>query len=70
MWAILHALSFDEFIFLVLQKEDVEPLAGYLSLHQNSDGLALKWTPNQLMNGGGSEEDESTVDRRFNFDFF
>ena len=48
---------------VALQKEDVEPLAGYLSLHQNAEGLTLKWTPNQLMNGG-SEDDESVVDRR------
>jgi small G protein signaling modulator 1 len=45
----------------------VEPLAGYLSLHQNADGLAMKWTPNQLMKGGGSEDEENntTVDRRY-----
>ena len=50
------------FVNIVCQKEDVAPLAGYLSLHQNAEGLVLKWTPNQLMNGG-SEEDDVTVDR-------
>ena len=50
---------------LILQKEDVEPLAGYLSLHQGFDGLCLKWTPNQLMNGCCEEEDEQTIDRRY-----
>jgi len=47
-----------------VQKEDVEPLAGYLSLHQSAEGLALKWTPNQLMNGS-SQDDDATVDRRW-----
>jgi len=42
----------------------VEPLAGYLSLHQSAAGMSLKWTPNQLMNGGAAEEDEGSVDRR------
>ncbi|XP_059169262.1 small G protein signaling modulator 1-like [Physella acuta] len=36
---------------LVQPKEDKEALAGYLSLHQSSDGLIIMWTPNQLMNG-------------------
>lgn len=41
----------------------MEPLAGYLSLHQGPDGLTVKWTPNQLMNGGCDDED-AAVDRR------
>lgn len=48
---------------IVQPKEDVEPLAGYLSLHQGPDGLTVKWTPNQLMNGACEEEDAS-IDRR------
>ena len=49
--------------FLVFQKEDVASLPGYLSLHQGAEGLTLKWTPNQLMNGC-HEEEEKEVDRR------
>ena len=54
---------------LTFQKEDVEPLAGYLSLHQGFDGLCLKWTPNQLMNGCCEEEDDQAIDRRYGFIF-
>lgn len=37
---------------VIPQKEDVETLAGYLSLHQlNDSSVLLKWMPNQLMNG-------------------
>ncbi len=32
-----------------------DPIPGYLSLHINQNGLTLKWTPNQLMNGSSSE---------------
>jgi len=46
-----------------MQKEDIEPLAGYLSLHQNPEGLTIKWTPNQLMNGC-CEDESSAIDRR------
>ncbi|CAF1091445.1 unnamed protein product [Rotaria magnacalcarata] len=31
-----------------------DPIPGYLSLHLNQNGLTLKWTPNQLMNGCSS----------------
>ena len=51
-----------QYIFHV-QKEDVEKLAGYLSLHQGTEGLTVKWTPNQLMNGC-CEEKEEDIDRR------
>ncbi|KAM3854678.1 small G protein signaling modulator 2 isoform 2-T2 [Vipera latastei] len=46
---------------LVQPKDDMEPIPGYLSLHQSSDSLTLKWTPNQLMNGnlGDSELEKS-----------
>ena len=44
----------------------MEPLAGYLSLHQSATGMSLKWTPNQLMKGGTVDEDDAnaSVDRR------
>jgi len=42
----------------------VEPLAGYLSLHQNAAGMSLKWTPNQLMNGGAADDEDASIDRR------
>ncbi|NXC82014.1 SGSM2 protein, partial [Cercotrichas coryphoeus] len=43
------------------QKDDLEAIPGYLSLHQSADSLTLKWTPNQLMNGtlGDSELEKS-----------
>ncbi|KAK1331479.1 hypothetical protein QTO34_009436 [Cnephaeus nilssonii] len=46
---------------LVQPKEDMEAVPGYLSLHQSSESLTLKWTPNQLMNGtlGDSELEKS-----------
>jgi len=31
-----------------------DPIPGYLSLHLNQNGLTLKWTPNQLMNGSNN----------------
>lgn len=34
-----------------VQRDDMEAIPGYLSLHQTADTMALKWTPNQLMNG-------------------
>ncbi|XP_030357750.1 small G protein signaling modulator 1 isoform X1 [Strigops habroptila] len=36
---------------LVQPRDDMEAIPGYLSLHQTADIMALKWTPNQLMNG-------------------
>ncbi|CAE1276171.1 Small G protein signaling modulator 2,Small G protein signaling modulator 1 [Acanthosepion pharaonis] len=48
---------------LVQPKEDVEALPGYLSLHQSAEGLTIKWTPNQLMNGC-YEDKEDDFDRR------
>uniref|UniRef100_T1IJ52 Rab-GAP TBC domain-containing protein n=1 Tax=Strigamia maritima TaxID=126957 RepID=T1IJ52_STRMM len=36
---------------LVQPRENMEPLPGYLSLHQVAETLTIKWTPNQLMNG-------------------
>ncbi|KAL3857444.1 hypothetical protein ACJMK2_012114, partial [Sinanodonta woodiana] len=49
---------------LVQPKEDIEALAGYLSLHQTAEGLTIMWTPNQLMNGccdGAVEEYDRSV---------
>ncbi|KAK2161894.1 hypothetical protein LSH36_108g07045 [Paralvinella palmiformis] len=51
-----------------IQKDDVETLPGYLSLHQGPDGLSVKWTPNQLMNGC-CEEDQSAIDRSLYWDY-
>ncbi|CAG5128630.1 unnamed protein product, partial [Candidula unifasciata] len=45
---------------LVQPREDKEALAGYLSLHQSSEGLIIMWTPNQLMNGCCVEETDET----------
>ncbi|CAF1043202.1 unnamed protein product [Adineta steineri] len=36
-----------------------DPIPGYLSLHLNQNGLTLKWTPNQLMNGSGSSSNNN-----------
>ncbi|ESO11592.1 hypothetical protein HELRODRAFT_71468, partial [Helobdella robusta] len=42
-------------------REDIQPMAGYLSLHQNNSlSLVVKWTPNQLMNIGNN--DNNNVD--------
>ncbi|XP_066290925.1 small G protein signaling modulator 2-like isoform X2 [Branchiostoma lanceolatum] len=47
---------------LVQPKEDMEPVPGYLSLHQTADNLTIKWTPNQLMNGS-IDSNEGEADR-------
>lgn len=36
-------------------------MPGYLSLHQNTQSLIIKWTPNQLMNG--FSESENVADK-------
>ncbi|XP_060763875.1 small G protein signaling modulator 1 isoform X3 [Neoarius graeffei] len=47
---------------LVQPRDDMEAIPGYLSLHQTADTMALKWTPNQLMNGSvGDLEYERSV---------
>ncbi|XP_023018015.2 small G protein signaling modulator 1 isoform X2 [Leptinotarsa decemlineata] len=43
-----------------------EPMPGYLSLHQTPNGLTIKWTPNQLMNGF---VDESGQDKSVYWDY-
>lgn len=53
---------------LVQPKEDVEALPGYLSLHQSAEGLTIKWTPNQLMNGC-YEDKEDDFDRSLYWDY-
>lgn len=35
----------------LFQRDDMEAIPGYLSLHQTAELMTLKWTPNQLMNG-------------------
>uniref|UniRef100_H3CUI8 Small G protein signaling modulator 1b n=1 Tax=Tetraodon nigroviridis TaxID=99883 RepID=H3CUI8_TETNG len=40
-----------------MQRDDMEAIPGYLSLHQTAELITLKWTPNQLMNGNVGELD-------------
>ncbi len=40
----------------VIVKQKDQELSGYLSLHSSAAGLALKWTPNQMMNGVKSKQ--------------
>ena len=40
-----------------VQRDDMEAIPGYLSLHQTAEIMTLKWTPNQLMNGNVGELD-------------
>ncbi|XP_072520553.1 small G protein signaling modulator 1 [Salminus brasiliensis] len=42
---------------LVQPRDDMEAIPGYLSLHQTAEAMALKWTPNQLMNGSVGDLD-------------
>ncbi|CAF0919976.1 unnamed protein product [Brachionus calyciflorus] len=56
----LHQNSKSQIIYgknhvIVNQRE--KEIAGYLSLHLNSNGLVLKWTPNQIMNGSSPIEE-------------
>lgn len=44
---------------MVQPKEIVGLIPGYLSLHQTAERLAIKWTPNQLMNGCYGDESNS-----------
>lgn len=50
---------------LHLQKDDLEPMPGYLSLHAESYGLIIKWTPNQLINGRPSQNSAESSDSIF-----
>ncbi|VVC39869.1 Hypothetical protein CINCED_3A012394 [Cinara cedri] len=50
---------------LVIPKDVIEPMAGYLSLHQTASSLIIKWTPNQLMNcnsPGANQNDNPEID--------
>ena len=49
------------------QRDDMEAIPGYLSLHQTADLMTLKWTPNQLMNGNVGELDS---EKRSDSDLF
>lgn len=51
---IKSIIYFIIFNLLPLQKGLPEPMNGYLSLHQISQSLVIKWTPNELMNGAGN----------------
>lgn len=50
-------IGFNETFFLHVQRDDMEAIPGYLSLHQTAELMTLKWTPNQLMNGNVGELD-------------
>ncbi|XP_067136367.1 small G protein signaling modulator 1-like isoform X3 [Centruroides vittatus] len=55
---------------LVQPRENIETMPGYLSLHQTPEGLIIKWTPNQLMNGCyTTNEDEATQDKSIYWDY-
>ena len=47
-----------------------DPIPGYLSLHHNQNGLTLKWTPNQLMNGYTNETKASNINSQDNMNSF
>ncbi|XP_078599805.1 small G protein signaling modulator 2-like isoform X13 [Branchiostoma floridae x Branchiostoma japonicum] len=53
---------------VLVQPEDMEPVPGYLSLHQTADNLTIKWTPNQLMNGS-IDSNEGDADRSIYWDY-
>ncbi|XP_019615618.1 PREDICTED: small G protein signaling modulator 2-like isoform X3 [Branchiostoma belcheri] len=53
---------------VLVQPEDMEPVPGYLSLHQTADNLTIKWTPNQLMNGS-IDSTEGDADRSIYWDY-
>lgn len=54
---------------IIQPKDDMEPMPGYLSLHQDSTGIIVKWTPNQLINGRNSFTDNGSADSMFNNSF-
>lgn len=55
---------------LVQPRENIETMPGYLSLHQTPEGLIIKWTPNQLMNGCyATNEDETNQDKSIYWDY-
>ena len=45
------------FHLCLFQRDDMEAVPGYLSLHQTAEVMTLKWTPNQLMNGSVGDLD-------------
>ncbi|XP_028904655.1 small G protein signaling modulator 1 [Ornithorhynchus anatinus] len=51
------ALLYGKNNVLVQPRDDMEAVPGYLSLHQTAEAMALKWTPNQLMNGSVGDVD-------------
>ena len=46
--------------------DDLEPMPGYLSLHQEANGLIIKWTPNQLINGRTGQNSSEGTDISMN----
>lgn len=48
MFSLIHSF---------FQRDDMEAIPGYLSLHQTAETMTLKWTPNQLMNGSVGDLD-------------
>ncbi|XP_056630776.1 small G protein signaling modulator 1-like [Diorhabda sublineata] len=48
-------------LVLPVNSDLLKPIPGYLSLHQMASGLAIKWTPNQLMNGFVEEAYDKSI---------
>lgn len=53
-------------VVLPVNADVAQPMAGYLSLHQTVNGLTIKWTPNQLMNGFAEEVQDKRFVSRLN----
>lgn len=54
----------------VQPNDNVEALPGYLSLHQSSTSLEIRWTPNQLMKGKkGDKEHDQEEDNSIFWDY-
>lgn len=49
--------------------DNSEPLAGYLSLHQSTNNLEIRWTPNQLMKGKRGDKEKEQEDVSIYWDY-
>lgn len=56
-FSLTFHLSSEHLCWWLFQRDDMEAIPGYLSLHQTADIMTLKWTPNQLMNGSVGDLD-------------